>query len=116
VSDDAQNKGRDRALILGELAEQKGLAVLRQRGEDAPVEAGVLRGVREGEPLAGELVSLTPSTEDPRVCDVKVHVDARPPSSGPLSRENRTAHHGPARVSNQAYRSGWDALFGEGEP
>lgn len=101
MSDDAQDKGRDRALIVGELAEQKGLAVLRQRGEGAPVEAGVLRGVREGEPIVGELVSLTPSTEDPRVCDVKVHVDARP-----------APQKGPARVSSEAYRAGWDALFG----
>ncbi|MBI2395408.1 MAG: hypothetical protein HYV09_37915 [Deltaproteobacteria bacterium] len=100
-------KKRDRAVIVGELAEKKGLAVLRQRGEDAPVEAGVVRGVREGEPITGELVNLKPTAEDPRVCDVEVLHDARPAAAA--------AHAGPARVASEAYRSGWDALFG-GQP
>lgn len=100
---DETTKKRDRAVIVGELAEKKGLAVLRQRGEDAPVEAGVVRGVREGEPITGELVNLKPTAEDPRVCDVEVLHDARPAAT----------HAGPARVASEAYRSGWDALFGQ---
>jgi hypothetical protein len=92
----------DRALVLGELPEQKGLAVLRQRGEGAPVEAGVVRSVREGESIVGELVTLKPTSEGSRLCDVEVHVDARPAS-----------HHGPARVASNAYRSGWDEVFGK---
>ena len=107
--------------MLGELPDQKGVAILRQRGEDAPVEAGILRGVRDGEPLVSELVSLTPTEQDPRLCDVKVHVDARPrldasgdaAASGqaPRGREG-AAHKGPARVTSSAYRTGWEALFG----
>ena len=88
----------DRALVVAELPEQKGVAVLRQRGEGAPIEAGVVRAVKEGEPIVGELVSLKPTSEGSPLCDVEVHVDAR--------------HAGPARVASNAYRSGWDEVFG----
>jgi hypothetical protein len=93
---------RDRALVLGELPQQKGVAVLRQRGEDAPVEAGVVRPTREGEPIVGELVTLRPTTEGSPLCDVEVHVDARP-----------GAHKGPARVANDEFRNGWERVFGD---
>lgn len=78
--------------------------MLRQRGEGAPVEAGVVRSVREGEPIVGELVSLKPTEENPRLCDVEVHVDRRPMSPD---------HKGPRRVASDAYRDGWDAIFGD---
>jgi hypothetical protein len=90
----------DRALVLGKL-ENEAVAVLRQRADDAPIEAGVVRGVKDGEPIVGELVSLKPTEEGSRVCDVEVHVDNRPTAKGP------------ARVASNAYRSGWDALFGD---
>lgn len=76
--------------------------MLRQRGEGAPVEAGLVRNVREGEPIVGELVSLKPSDEGSRLCDVEVHVDNRP-----------KGHKGPTRVANDSYRHGWDEIFGE---
>lgn len=114
MADDVPEKGpRDRALILGELPEQKGVAILRQRDESAPVEAGVLRTPREGEPITGELVSLTPTVEGSPVCDVKVHLDARTLTGDPRPKDS---HKGPPRVSSQAYRSGWDALFGGDKP
>lgn len=116
MPDDASQNGGsapkgsgDRAVILGELPEQKGVAILRQRSDDAPVEAGVLRTVREGEPIVGELVSLTRTAADSPVCDVKVHVDARPPVA-----EGR--HKGPPRITSEAFRSGWDALFAPDGP
>ena len=98
---------RDRALILGvvgELPEQKGVAILRQRAEGAPIEAGIVRKVREGEPIVGELVTLKPTSEGSPLCDVEVHLDA--PSG------SRTPTKGPARVASNAYRSGWDEVFG----
>ncbi len=99
-------KPKDRALVVGELPENKGIAVLRQRSEGAPVEAGVVRSVREGEPIVGELVTLKPTPDNPRLCDVEVQVDARPGA----------AHKGPARVVSEAYRSNWDEIFGKREP
>ena len=98
---------RDRALILGvvgELPEQKGVAVLRQRAEGAPIEAGIVRPTREGEPIVGELVTLKPTSEGSPLCDVEVHVEAP-------SHANARAK-GPARVASNAYRSGWDEIFG----
>lgn len=92
---------RDRALVLGQLPDQKALAVLRQRGEDAPVEAGIVRSLREGEPITGEVVSLKPTAEGSPLCDVEVHLD-----------RSQMTHKGPARVASPAYRSGWDAVFG----
>lgn len=92
--------------MLGQL-ENKGIAVLRQRSEGAPIEAGVVRPVRDGESITGELVTLKPTLdngrENARVCDVEVHVDNR-------------AHKGPTRVANEAYRDGWDTLFGNDKP
>lgn len=90
--------------MVGELPENKGVAVLRQRSDDAPVEAGIVRSVREGEPIVGELVTLKPTEGNPRLCDVEVHVDARPPA--------QPSHKGPARVASDAYRTGWDEIFG----
>jgi hypothetical protein len=110
VSDDAADpkspsatsevRPRDRAVILGPVEGDKGLAVLRQRAEGAPVEAGIVKPLEEGRPIAGEVVRLKPTAEDPRVCDVEVHLDRR-----------GVAHKGPARVATNAYRDGWDALF-----
>lgn len=114
--DDAKKPGGDRAFVLGETSDKKGLAVLRQRADDAPVEAGVVRALREGEPITGEVVSLTPQKDEPRLCDVKVHLDARP-------KPEAAGHKGPPRVASEQYRDGWDRLFGarptregEGQP
>ncbi len=96
---------RDRALVLGELPDKKSLAILRQRGEDAPVEAGIVRSLREGEPITGELVSLKPTAEGSPLCDVEVHLD-----------RSQITHKGPARVATQAYRKGWDDVFGSQGP
>ncbi|MGZ3423235.1 MAG: hypothetical protein ACXWUG_25255 [Polyangiales bacterium] len=96
---------KDRAFIVGEMADKQ-VAVLRQRGEGAPVEAGLVRPMKEGEPITGELVTLKPTSEDARLCDVEVHHDARP----------KKDHAGPSRVSTDEYRSGWDQIFGAKRP
>jgi hypothetical protein len=90
--------------VLGELpgsSGEKHVAVLRQRGEGAPIEAGVVRPMKEGQPITGELVTLKPTAEDARLCDVEVHHDARPKT-----------HKGPSRVATDEYREGWDQIFG----
>lgn len=112
-SPEAAGSTGDRALVLGELPEQRGVAILRQRGENAPVEAGVVRKIREGEPIVGELVNLTKAAEGAApselpLYDVKVLHDARRPGAATTD----APHKGPPRVASQAYRTGWDALFG----
>jgi len=79
-----------------------GYRVIRKREET--IELGEMRAVQEGRPLQGELVKLTPREGQDRVFDVEVVV----------SREE-LGHAGPAQVATDAYRAGWDAIFGSGE-
>jgi hypothetical protein len=76
----------------------EGVHVLRAREER--LEAGELRALKEGKPITGEIVSLQPRKENPRVCDVK---SSYAPSSSPKK--------GPAQVATEKYRENWDEVF-----
>ena len=91
----------DIALVCGK--DQHGTHILRRRSEDAPLEVGLLRPLREGKPIEGEVVSLTPRDEAPMLFNVKSELaDPRP----------RPTEDGPAQVATDAYRKGWDAVWG----
>jgi hypothetical protein len=81
-----------------------GFHVLRKRGET--LEAGVVRAMREGQPLHGELVKLAPREGTP-LFDVEVLHDARSATTRPQSLGR------PPRVSSAKFRSGWDRIWGE---
>lgn len=130
-----ESKPRDTMLIHGVSDDGQNFAVLRAR--DDRVEAGIVRRVREGEPIMGELVSLTPRPESPLLCDVEVEyagpgtgASAVPPASGKTasvasdvaaaatSDNAETApapakltHGGPAQVATPTYRANWDAIW-----
>ncbi len=93
-------------VVLGPpTADGDGVHVLRARNEK--VEAGELRALEEGKPVVGEIVSLEPRKDDPRVCDVR---DSwKPPAPAP-------AKKGPAQVASQAYRDGWKQIFEKPKP
>ncbi len=76
----------------------RGWNVLRRRGER--LEAGVLHPAREGQPIHGELVRLSPREGTP-LCDVEVLHDARPPTERP------------ALVASARYRDGWERIWGD---
>lgn len=95
---DAKRKGEDVLLVHSPTDDGRGWRVLRKREER--LELGAIRPVEEGRPIQGELVSLKPRDGTP-LFDVEVQY-APPRSSA-----------GPARVSSDAYRSGWDAIFGD---
>ena len=59
----------DIAFVCGKDAE--GVHILRRRSEEAPIEAGLLRPMREGKPIDGEVVSLTQRQDLPMIYDVK---------------------------------------------
>ncbi len=101
MSDDAAPPSGDRALILGRV-DADGVAILRKRDAVAEVEAGVVRPLRQGQPITGEVLRLTPTADEPRLCDVKVELPA----------PTQPARHGPPKVATTAYRDGWDAIFG----
>ena len=92
----------DVAVVFGK--DENGTHILRRRSEDAPVEAGVLRPLQSGKPIEGEVVSLSPRPEAPLLFDVKSEL----PSPYPAARST----DGPAQVATDAYRKGWDAVWG----
>ncbi|MCL2779299.1 MAG: hypothetical protein FWD73_14990 [Polyangiaceae bacterium] len=84
-----------------------GVHVLRARNDR--VEAGELRALREGQPIVGEIVSLEPRKDQPRICDVRESWSPKPRAT---SASALPPHKGPAQVSTTAYRDGWDEIFG----
>jgi hypothetical protein len=83
-----------------------GFHVLRKRGET--IEAGVVRAMREGQPLHGELLKLAHREGTP-LFDVEVLHDARSQSSP--AREAGLGR--PARVASARFLEGWDRIWGE---
>jgi hypothetical protein len=117
LPDDPQD-ARDTLLVVGALQSEgphahgdahngahNAYAVLRKRGDT--VEMGALREVESGKPLHGEVVKLQRRAEHPLLFDVDVLADARP--KGVLTRS------GPAQVATEAYRDGWDLVFGRND-
>src|SRR5215472_3538324 len=90
----------------GPTEDGEGARVLRARG--GAVEAGEVRPLKEGRPLAagGEVVRLERRADSPQLYDVKVEhvVPAKAATVG-----SRT---GPAQVATHAYRESWDRTFG----
>ncbi len=99
----AKDESTTDVVVLGPpTADGAGVHVLRAR--DEKLEAGELRALQEGRPITGEVVTLTPRKGNPRVCDVTDSY--RPPALA-------AAHKGPANVATDAYREGWDEVFGK---
>jgi hypothetical protein len=94
----------DVALVVGRTDDQEGLQILRRRGSDHPVELGTLRPLREGRPIAGEVISLQPRGDYPFLCNVKVEL--------PAAETARGTSDGPAQVATDDYRTGWEATWG----
>lgn len=92
-------RGKDVVVLGPPSADGEGFHVLRAREER--LEAGELRALEQGKPIQGEVVTLEPRKNQPRVLDV---TDSWVPP-GPRAK-------GPAKVSTQAYRDGWDEIFG----
>lgn len=85
----------------------EGVHILRRRSEEAPLEAGLLRPMREGQPISGEVVTLT------QRADVPLFYDVRTEFAGPEGGSEKAPGDGrPPQVSTDAYRRGWDAVWG----
>ncbi len=99
----------DVVLLHGPTEDGEGAQVIRARGEC--LEAGEVRPMREGRPLApkSEVVKLTPRKESPRLYDVQVEHVVAPASEGP-----QAAKAGPPQVATPAYRESWERTFGPG--
>ena len=99
----------DVVLLHSPTPDGEGVRVIRAR--EGRVEAGEVRPVKEGQPIsAGELVTLTPRSESPALCDVSVHYKA--PTATTSKPAAALPHKGPALVNSSEYRDHWDAIFG----
>jgi hypothetical protein len=93
----------DVVLLGPRTADGNGVHVLRAREEG--LEAGELRNLEEGRPIAGEVVTLAPRKDNPRICDVTESY--RPSGDAELPAKTK----GPAQVATQRYRDNWDQVF-----
>jgi hypothetical protein len=93
----------DIALVHGR-TEQCELLVLRARR--GGLEHGVLRPLRAGQPITGEVVKLSPHEDFPLLCDVETQFD---PAATPA-----VSHKGPARVTSDSYRRNWESIWRSG--
>jgi hypothetical protein len=101
-SEPAAAKQREDMVFIHSPSESgEGYRVIRKREDQ--IEVGEIRPVEEGRPLHGDVVRLRPREEHDRLFDVEVLVEA--------PRELRRS--GPAQVATDAYRSNWDAIFGQ---
>jgi hypothetical protein len=112
--DAVEIKRRDAILIHGVSEDGESMAVLRAR-EDR-LEAGVLRTVKPGKPVEGELLKLTPRPEFPLVCDVEVQLPAGTINAAGGSDQvdgasMRDGRGRPAQVATESYRENWDAIW-----
>ncbi|MDF2692421.1 MAG: hypothetical protein K0S65_804 [Labilithrix sp.] len=95
-------EGKTDVVVLGPpTADGAGVHVLRAR--DERLEAGELRNLEEGRPITGEVVTLAPRKDNPRICDVK--------DSFVASETTPAKTKGPAQVATQAYRDNWEEVF-----
>jgi hypothetical protein len=102
-----EQEAGDVVLLGGPTDDGEGVRVLRAREER--VELGEVRPMKEGKPIAGEVVKLVPRAKSPRVCDVEVLAKVSAPASPSPARV------GPAQVATHEYRESWERIFGGDE-
>jgi len=100
-----RKEGDDVVFIHGVDEQRRELHVLRKKGDEFGL--GVVRPVEEGRPVSGDIVRLKPRPKLPMICDVE-EILPLPAPPGPGGR----LHAGPPRVSTEAYRRGWELVFG----
>ena len=104
-----EGKSKDVALVIRPTDDHKGVHVLRKRSPDSPVELGEVRPIAHGQPIAGEVVSMTPREGHPFVCDVKTEVE---PQHNHRLTDSVSTRPGPAQVASARYRQNWETIWG----
>jgi len=121
-SKEQKDKFKDLFLIQGKTQDGEGAWGIRARDEN--VEIAEIRGVKEGQYIgSSELVQLHP-TVFPGLFGVEVLFDGRKSLNKKEKDEdgieerkngNRGRREGPPRISTDAYREGWERIFGGGK-
>ncbi len=111
--DGGRGKLEDVVLLHSPTESGDGIRVVRKR--DEAIEVGELRPMREGQAIHGEVVRLTQRAEHALLFDCEVVVPAQSAKEPPPepAEPRSVAHKGPARVTTEAYRGGWDLIFGQ---
>jgi hypothetical protein len=107
--------------IVADVTPEGKVHIIRRRGDR--LEAGALEPLREGAPIRGEVVSLKPRADIPRLCDVEV-LYTPPASAAPAPAAAATdvvssrpsKRKGPAQVATDDYRSNWDSIWSRKPP
>ena len=100
----------DVVMMHGQTEDGEGARVLRAR--PGRLEAGEVRPLRDGKPIAaGEIVRLERRPDNPHLHDV--HVEHVVKASDVKTIAPQGDHSGPAQVATEAYRESWDRTFGE---
>jgi hypothetical protein len=102
----------DVALIHGVAPDGNGFQIVRAR--DNRLELGVVRPLREGAPITGEVVTLRPRPNFPALCDVETHYKPALPATTETTDTSPpllAARTGPAQVATDEYRRNWDAIW-----
>lgn len=111
---DGRKEKEDVVLIYGADEESGSLKVLRKRGER--IEPGVVRPAEPEQPIMGDLVRLKPRPGLPFLCDVETILEFS--EVEPSLREEvdcARARSGPPMYATEAYRRGWERIFGQGK-
>ena len=105
-----QNQSSDIALIHG-VTPEGDLRILRKRNDR--IELGGVRALREGVPITGEVVRLTPRKDFPLLCDVTTELAAPQVASDVAEPRGAETRKGPAQVATDRYRDNWDQIFSQ---
>lgn len=92
----------DVVMVHSPTEDGQGYHVLRMR--EGNVELGAIRNIREGAPIHGDIVRLSPHPEHASLFNVEVLVKSPRAPEPPRS--------GPAQVATDAYRTNWEQIFG----
>ena len=103
-----ERESNDVALIHGRTPDGEGLNIIRKRQDR--LEVGAVHPLKNGAPITGEVVSLTPRKEFPLLCDVKTELPA--PASSDVA---APALKGPPQVATDRYRENWDRIWARRE-
>jgi hypothetical protein len=100
----------DVVLLHGRTEDGQGARVVRAR--PGRLEAGEVRPVAEGKPLApgGQVVRLERRSEGAPLFDVRVEYEV--PEAAHSPEATAAAASGPPQVATRAYRESWERTFG----
>ncbi|MEO6601349.1 MAG: hypothetical protein ABIQ16_15835 [Polyangiaceae bacterium] len=103
----------DVALIHGVTPDGDGFQIVRAR--ENRLELGIVRPLREGAPITGEVVTLRSRPNFPALCDVETHYKPALPAAAAEASDKSppllAARTGPAQVATEDYRRNWDAIW-----